>query len=71
MRSVIEAVSQIEESRRRAFIKSMLSGIESAPEEARQKIVTTRTQVLAELSEHERKIIMKSMDAIMLNQQKI
>lgn len=66
MRRVMESVSQIEENRRRGFIKSMLSGLEFAPEETRQKIVATRTQVLAELSESERKTIMKSMDAIML-----
>lgn len=70
MRSVMESVSHIEEGRRRAFIKAMLEGLDSAPDkEAREKIVATRTQVLAELAEHERKAIMKSMDAMMLGGQ--
>ena len=66
MLDVMEAISQIEEKRRRAFIRSMLSGIESAPENLRKKISSTRTDVLAELPRAQRKVIMESMDAVLL-----
>jgi len=66
MTNLMEAISQIEEKRRQGFIRSMLSGLEYAPEESKKIISDTRTQVLAELPAEQRKIIMKSMDAVML-----
>lgn len=67
MRNVMEAVSQVEEKRRRKFIKAMLRGIQHTPDDMRDKVLQTRMSVLAELPEAQRKIIMKSMDAVMLD----
>lgn len=65
MTNLMEAISQIEEKRRQGFIRAMLNGLEYAPEESKKIISDTRTQALAELPEHQRKTIMKSMDAVM------
>lgn len=71
MQNVMSALSRIEENRRQAFIKSMLIGLEHAPEDSRKIISDTRTHVLAKLAEHQRKTIMKSMDAVMFNSRNV